>query len=181
MSIDTRRRSVFALALVPAVWLIFEEQIQAASAIVGDLPPIAVPDRPSFAEFMRLSDVLTGRNDLNRAMGLRIYELILVEPYGLQHVVRVYERIRTIMSSGPDRTHEAALIAKIFDSGERWFIGHLLVTWYTGVYYHSVGNRRVGFEEALMYRVLEDMMAPPGTCGSAGFWAAKPSRVGPFE
>lgn len=181
MSIDTRRRNVIALALAPAVWLLFEEQTRASSANVGDMPPIALPDSPSFAEFMRLSAVLTGRTDLDQAMGRRIYALILLEPYGPQHVTRVYERIRASLASDPGQTHQAVLVPKIFDSGERWFIGHLLVTWYTGAYYHSTGNQRVGFEEALMHRLLADMRTPPSICGSAAYWAAPPSSVGPLE
>ena len=108
-------------------------------------------------------------------MTRRIYALIMAEPFGPQHVSRVYERIRAAIAGDPGRSRGQILAPEAFGSGERWFIGHLLVTWYTGVYYHAVGNRQVAFEAALMHRALADMRSPPASCGGApGFWAAPP-------
>ena len=81
----------------------------------------------------------------------------------------------------PGRPRDKFLDPQRFDSGERWFIGHLLVTWYTGVYYHAVGNQRVGFEESLMHRALADMRTAPTICREAGFWAAPPDQVGSLK
>lgn len=179
---DPGRRGVLALAIVPAAWLLFPGAGWAAPAAVGNLPAISIPDKPSLPEFVRLSEILTGRSDLDPDMARRIYALIQLEPYGPQHVTRVYERIRVAAASDPDRARNTVLNPQAFDAGERWFVGHLLVTWYTGVYYHAVGNQRVGFEEALMHRALADMRNPPTVCrDQAGFWARRPDHVGPIE
>lgn len=180
--INAGRRDVLTLALIPAIWLLVPESVRGALATFANMPAISMPDRPSLQEFIRLSEVLTGRNDLDPDMAHRIHALIEVEPHGPQHVTRVYERIRAAVAGDPGMSREKLLDPQRFDSGERWFIGHLLVTWYTGVYYHAVGNGRVGFEAALMHRTLADMRAPPSICGrKPGFWAAPPDRIGALE
>jgi hypothetical protein len=175
---DQGRREMLGLALLPAAWLLLSDAARAELSAVRVMPAIAVPDRPTAQEFLNLSEILTGYGDLDPGMARRIYALIMAEPYGPQHVSRVYEHIRAAIAGNPGKPREQILDPTVFGSGERWFIGHLLVTWYTGVYYHAVGNRRVAFEAALMHRALADMRPPPTRCGSApGFWAAPPSRL----
>jgi hypothetical protein len=177
-TMDEGRREMLGLALLPAAWLLLSDAARAERSAVGAMPAIAVPDRPTVQEFLNLSEILTGVGDLDPDTARRIYALIMAEPYGPQHVSRVYERIRAAIAGDPGKTREQILDPKAFGSGERWFIGHLLVTWYTGVYYHAVGNRRVAFEAALMHRALADMRPPPTSCGDApGYWAAPPSRL----
>ena len=176
---DAGRREMVRLALLPAAWLLLPRATRAALPEVRDLPSIAVADKPSLQEFLRLSTILTGHGDLDPGVARRIYALILAEPHGPQHVTRVYERIRAAAAADPRKSREQILAPQAFDSGERWFIGHLLVTWYTGVYYHSVGNQQVAFEAALMHRALARMRTPPSICESEpGFWAAPPGRSG---
>lgn len=179
--VNAGRRDALTLALIPAIWLLVPESGRAASATFANMPAISIPDKPSLPEFIRLSEILTGRNDLDPGMGHRIYALIQVEPYGPQHVSRVYERIRVAVARDPGRARNTVLNPQVFDAGERWFVGHLLVTWYTGVYYHAVGNQRVGFEESLMHRALADMRTAPTICREAGFWAAPPDQVGSLK
>lgn len=62
-----------------------------------------------------------------------------------------------------------------FSAGEQWFISHLLVTWYTGVYYHDRGNHHVTLKHALMYKKLDYYRHPPTYCiGAPGSWRTPP-------
>lgn len=175
---DEIRRRIVSLSLFPAAWLLLSVPARSARSAVRDMPALAHADKPSLQEFLRLSEILTGHGDLDSDMARRMYGLIVAEHYGLSHVGRVYERIRAAAAGEPARTREQILDPQAFDSGERWFIGHLLVTWYTGVYYHATGNQRVGFEAALMHRALADMRPAPTRCGGAtGFWASPPRQL----
>jgi hypothetical protein len=54
-------------------------------------------------------------------------------------------------------------------------LSHLLITWYTGIYYHETGDRVVTLEHALMYRQSGFLTAPTYCGGAPGHWAGKPS------
>lgn len=173
--------STALLATGSAIWLLAGGSGPAAVDL-AHLPRITDPDRPSESEFLRLSEIVTGSTDLDGGMAERMYGRILDEPWGPQHIGRVYEKIRAAAQADAALTRQELLDPGRFDDGERWFVGHLLVTWYTGIYYHKTGNAWIGFEQALIHRTLADLRTPPTICGGEmGFWTEPAQPTEPVQ
>ena len=134
----------------------------------------------SFVVFMKLSRTLTGAVKLDNDFGERIYHLILTEPWGMEHLTQVAEKLQVTPSSMamlPDELKKT-LYPDRFSEGERWFINHLLTTWVTGIYYHQVGNQVVTYQHALMYSALSDVSSTHGQCGGEfGYWSDAPTGI----
>lgn len=131
-----------------------------------------------FDDFIRLSEFLTGTVHLDRHEGRKIYDLILAEPWGREHLAQIRAKLGDAPENKPPPSARHRLLdPKRFGDGECWFIGHLLTTWFTGVYYHAVGNRSVTYVHALKFAALEDVRPVPTTCGGGrpfGFWSTPP-------
>jgi hypothetical protein len=128
--------------------------------------------------FIRLSSIVTGVERLDRETAKRIRELISAEPWGKEHLAQIGAKL--LPSGQPLPATRAQLLApERFTDGERWFIGHLLTTWFTGIYYHQRGNHVVTYRNALMHVALEDVRPVPGHCeGQFGFWSEPPAGIG---
>ena len=107
-------------------------------------------------QFMALSRQLTGRNDLDPALG---------EVY-LDAVVELASR--------------AAVLQRLVDQGDddsldmRSVKQQILRQWYTGVVQTSDGPHVVTFEQALMWNAMG--MQPVGMCrGPVGYWSDPPA------
>lgn len=119
----------------------------------------------SYEEFLQLSKLLTGSSDVEHHTAATMFETFRKEPWGMEHMYRVYSKIRDV----------SELQLSKMDDGERWFTGHLLNTWITGIYYHESGNRTISYEHALMYDALTDLRPVPGYCDREfGFWSKPP-------
>ncbi|TMR62437.1 sugar dehydrogenase complex small subunit, partial [Streptococcus pseudopneumoniae] len=101
--------------------------------------------------------------------------LILEEPWGPENLQRIYQRFQDLQTI-PANKNTRIFDANNFNKDEQWFISHLLLTFYTGVYYHSEGNRHVTLQDALMYQKLSQFRQPPTFCGGVpGFWTQPPT------
>lgn len=158
--------------LAAAGWAAVSRNAWAAGAVrTVSLPALADPRRPDFAAFHRLCKVITNFPALDAGFCRRLYRLVLKEPWGPEHVAQIYARARELGASSGK-----ILDPSQYSEGERWFVGHLLVTLYTGVYYHASGHHAVGYQEALMYRMVADWRGAPTVCaGGYGFWAKPPA------
>lgn len=141
------------------------------------LPGTPAPDNPSFDVFYHLSRMLTCRDKLDDAVARKMFALFQEEPWGKQHISRCYTKIKTALQDRADRVTMPDLISEaIFDEGEAWFAGHLLMTWYLGAYYHERTEPiRVTWEGALMWDAVDDITGIPGVSGGEpDFWAGTP-------
>jgi len=138
------------------------------------LPKIQENLKFSFEQFYLLSQLIARTRNLDEIVSRKIYQLMMSEPLGTEHLQSVYDRIRTLqMQSG--NGNNLVLRASDFTDSEQWFISHLLLTWYTGVYYHSRGNQHITLKHALMYQKLSQYRRPPTYCGDTPeFWARPP-------
>jgi len=131
----------------------------------------------SFENFIWLSQIITKQNNLDENISRKIYQLIMDEPYGDEHLKNVFtsfKQHRTIVGSD----WEIMINASNFSAGEQWFISHLLLTWYTGVYYHDKGNHHVTLKHALMYKKISNFRTPPTYCaGAPGHWDGPPNTL----
>lgn len=167
---DASRRKLLAalaaLVLVPAVPHLALAAPKEAPAVADDLDT-----------FIRLCVIVTGVERLDRETAARILELIRAEPWGKEHLAQIGAKLLPSGKPLPP-TREKLLNPERFNEGERWFIGHLLTTWFTGIYYHQQGNHVVTYRNALMHVALEDVRPVPGHCnGTFGFWSAPPAGV----
>jgi hypothetical protein len=126
-------------------------------------------------EFIRLSALITGTRKLDRETAQKILTCIQNEPWGKEHLGQIARKLLPQYSQVPLPVDRAELLnPSRFEEGERWFIGHFLTTWFTGVYYHQ-SSRVVSYEHALMFAALEDVRPVPSHCaGEFGFWATPP-------
>jgi hypothetical protein len=130
----------------------------------------------SLDRFIELSSAVTGVEKLDRDTAQKILDLIRSEPWGKEHLAQIAEKI---FPSGADSnltvSRQELLNPAKFTEGERWFIGHFLTTWFTGVFYHQIGNHVVSYRHALMHTAMQDVRPIPGHCdGSFGFWSKPP-------
>ena len=146
-------------------------------SITGYAFPLILPKRQErqefgFNEFYLLSQLITKTRNLNKVVANKIYELIMSESWGLEHLSQVYSTIRKLQI----QTEGALTIkASVFTRNEQWFISHLMLTWYTGVYFHESGNFNVTLQHALMYQNISQYRQPPTFCsGAPGSWSEPP-------
>lgn len=128
--------------------------------------------------FMRLSENLTGVFGLDQETALKILELIRAEPWGENHLAQIGRRVLPVFSDIPLSTaaRQQLFDSRRFSEGERWFIGHLLTTWFIGIYYHQTGDHLIDYRGALMHVALQDIRSIPGHCdGVFGFWSEPPA------
>jgi hypothetical protein len=170
---DNNRRSLLVriavLTLVPS-FVRFAD----ASVIVDPAPTVA----NDVDEFIRLSELITGTQKLDRNTAQEILICIQNEPWGKEHLGQIARKLLPQYSQAPLPVDRAELLnPSRFEEGERWFIGHFLTTWFTGVYFHQ-SSRVVSYEHALMFASLDDVRPSPSHCaGEFGFWSAPPAKV----
>ncbi len=132
-------------------------------------------DHISLEKFLWLSQIITKQNNLDEQTSRIIYQLIMNEPYGNEHLKNVFARFKQHQAIA-DNDGDMMVSTAGFSDGEQWFISHLLITWYTGVYYHDKGNEFITIQNALMYDIQSDYRQPPTYCnGKSGFWIEPPN------
>lgn len=175
-AINAKRRRLLAAFAVLFVYAGFSRAAFAAATGKGT---------GSVAEdldaFIRLSEIITGTKHLDREAATQVLAAIRAEPWGKEHLAQIAAKLIPSLSDTPLPTDRQMLLdPKRFGDGERWFIGHLLTTWFTGIYYHQSGNRVVAYKNALMHAALEDVRPIPGHCnGVFGFWSEPPKGIIP--
>lgn len=130
--------------------------------------------------FIRLSAMVTGVSELDRNTARKVLALISAEPWGKEHLRQIAGKLMPEWSAQAlPASRQELFEPSRFSDGERWFIGHLMTTWFTGVYYHQTGNHVVAYRDALMHVALQDVRPIPGHCdGTFGFWSEPPVGVG---
>ena len=117
----------------------------------------------NFTVFYKLSQWLTYREKLSEKAAKKLYKAFQNEPWGKEHIIQVYNKLQNSIENQDTSLDIQSLIeADYFSDGERWFILHLITTWYLGIYYHEdMLNQRVLYEEALMFSSLEGLATIP--------------------
>ena len=132
----------------------------------GKANPIDTTDALDMVTFLAFSTRVTGVQHFNPAVARKIFDLFKKEPWGLNHLQRIEDKLAPSVTSQNLAT---------LDQGEHWFFGHFLTTWITGIYYHSSGNIMVSYEHALMHSALQDIRPIPGmSTREFGFWSQPP-------
>lgn len=128
---------------------------------------------PSPDAFRDLSAFVTLRDDLPPRALADMYKVFMDEPWGPEHMTGLLGKIKKGLKNRPslkDKSWD-------FSEGESWFAGHLLTTWYLGVYYHQERpTQRILYEDALMFKPLAGLIPVPFIEPIGyGAWAEKPA------
>lgn len=139
--------------------------------------PDIIDDKASFDIFFALSKIITARAALDEKATQKIYAVISAEPWSEAHIVSCYKKILFLLEG-------AALIYPPYtptlhqqlNTDEKWFISHLLTTWYVGIYYYEAkAPMRVLYQQALMFEKLKQTYPIPFiTAVGYGKWAEPP-------
>jgi hypothetical protein len=143
------------------------------------LPPSGDPNNPTFEVFEALCGIVLARDHVDGALARRMYEVFKAEPWGSKHIGHTYAALRdAIAREGWTTRSGAASLLPHLDPGERWFVSHLVTTWYLGIYYHEKRPaQRITRDGALMYAALNGLAPVPYLEGYGfGRWADRPSR-----
>ena len=108
--------------------------------------------------FMALSQALTGKPQLDPALGTRLFAALQKTTPGLA------QRLVPLTQS---------LAAGQLDTASQALALRILQAWYLGL----VDGAVVTYEQALMFDAVADTVGIPTYCaGAPGFWAAKPTE-----
>jgi hypothetical protein len=149
-------------------------------AVDLDLPPLGAFENPSFEVFLALCRIVLARDDLDAKLAQRIYRVLLDEPWGQKHIATSYSALRqAIIQSGTGRHRDKPAPVAVLQAGERWFVSHLLTTWYLGIYYHRERpTQRVAYDNALMYDAVRGLIPRPFVGQlDYGRWSEPPEPV----
>ncbi len=138
------------------------------------LPVLEAEDNPSFEVFLRLSQWVTCRPELDENVARAHFKVFQNEPWGKEHISRCFLKVKAAVETNAVQVSVPKMLKdEAFDGGEAWFIGHLLTTWYLGAYYHERTEPiRVTYEGALMWDAVADIAGIPGISGGEpDFWA----------
>ena len=155
---QNRRRLLKALAVIISLPLYHKFTFATVSA--------SLISYKAFAEYV---EKILNFEPLNVDMTKRVYQLLQGEPWGMSHLQRVV---------GKSSERNKGIVLAQLDEGEHWFLGHLLTTWVTGIYYHDKENVVVSYEHALMHEALKEIRPVPGlSTETFGFWHEPPAKI----
>lgn len=140
-------------ALTTRYWM---SAAAAESPLNLDLPEAGSADKPSFAVFLALSQIVTLRTQLDEVSARRMYPLFMEEPWGPHHIHSTYTQLLSQLkrSNAESKPIHPAMSGSL-SKGQSWFASHLLTTWYLGIYYHErMPPVRVAYAEALMFAAV---------------------------
>ncbi|MEM6822356.1 MAG: sugar dehydrogenase complex small subunit [Verrucomicrobiota bacterium] len=142
--------------------------------------PIKYANQPSLDVFMHLSAMVCGVSKLSEGIGKQYFQLMSEEPYGLRNIGMSYHRICSVWKKNPELPLWE-LIKKFepLQEGMRWFVGHLAVTWYCGVYYfEDQPGVVITAKEALIWQRLEPLKIHSGFIACPPmYWGDPPEAV----
>jgi Membrane bound FAD containing D-sorbitol dehydrogenase len=147
-----------------------------ASLLQITLPPAERSTAPSFEIFLALSRIVLIQDDLDETAARQMYDLFMAEPWGPKHIGTAYAALRETFIKRGQRGGQEMIAQTPLPDGERWFISHLVTTWYVGVYYHPERPTKwITLHGAMIYRAVHGLV-PKSYLESVGYgrWANPP-------
>ncbi|MEX2128375.1 MAG: sugar dehydrogenase complex small subunit [Xanthobacteraceae bacterium] len=177
----SRRRLALGLLAVAGgsaagVWSFYGRD---RSAVELDLPGGGNPFAPSYEVFLALSQIVLMREKLDEEIARRLFAVFSNEPWGLKHIGHAYAVLRDELAHTGTAERAAPISLARLGDGERWFVGHLVTTWYLGVYYHEERpTQRITYAGALMFDAVEGLL-PVTYFESVGYgsWVEPPAAA----
>jgi len=110
----------------------------------------------SLGHFRSLSSWVTYQSDLDDDTVEKMFSVFQKEAWGSEHIIQIYNKLAPLKRENlqPLQLENLLNEDRFFNDGERWFVSHLLTTWFLGVYYHEDhSTQRITYEHALMYKI----------------------------
>jgi hypothetical protein len=164
MKIAVTRRKLLKTLLALGVGSVFSSCLTGFAGSLEKIPVKSGDGKPSLETFTALSSLVTLHDDLDPETVKKMHAVFMDEPWGPDHIVRLHRKIVEGLAKRIDRKkHPLGQDgAWKLDEGEKWFAGHLLTTWYLGIYYHGERpTQRITFENALMFKAVEGLLPVP--------------------
>ncbi|MDB5819602.1 MAG: D-sorbitol dehydrogenase [Rhizobacter sp.] len=177
----SRRRVLTAgagVALVGSGWWFWSPDISAQPASTANTLPVAAKLTAAEAAFVVFSKAITGHADLEPQTGQRIHQAMAAVS---SDFVSQAARLATLVSRpmAPKAVLAAASAAGLRDTALA-----VVAAWYTGTVAASTASGAaavvVSYQQALMYRPVQDAQAVPTYCNFGPAWwtqAPPPVRV----
>jgi D-sorbitol dehydrogenase-like protein len=143
------------------------------------LPPPGNPMFPSLETFRALSQIAFARTVLDETLVRRMYEIFMDEPWGPKHIGTAYAVLYRALGQAKSENWKLAEWLPLLGPGEKWFVSHLITTYYLGIYYHEQRpTRRVTYEDAAMFDAIRGILPVP-FLESTGFgtWTDPPPNA----
>ncbi|MFJ3051591.1 sugar dehydrogenase complex small subunit [Pseudomonas nitroreducens] len=117
-------------------------------------------------EFMTLSQRLTGRSNLDPRIGERLFGVLAQRDTALrQSLAELLDRLGDAPATWNER--------------QQWLARQILGGWYLGQIGDDTSATVVTYEQALMFRAVDDVLVIRSYCpNKPGFWAAQPTERG---
>ena len=137
-------------------------------------PPLEAEPLP-FSLFFDLSRYLTARSQLDDAFARALFERFRKETWGWAQAARLYGLIRRELAAGTGSAPEL-LASHRLPPSEQWYGEHLVDAWYDGIYRYENREERVGYDKALMWQAVGDILPVQGLSDRVyGYWADLPA------
>lgn len=154
----TRRKLVKTLLALGA-WSVFPAPLSPVKTS-GSVMAAIGGTAPSTETFAAVSTFVTLHDDFSADAVARMFDVFKDEPWALEHIDGIHSKVSTALQS--DKRPPLKDPSWHFTEGESWFAGHLLTTWYLGIYYHQDSpTRRILYEDALVFSATRDIMPIP--------------------
>jgi hypothetical protein len=132
-------------------------------------------------EFLALSAVLTGFDNLNPTLGARYLQSLQesgqFEAPVTETVIEVYNQAGFGTDTPPTAVEELEEAGLFDQESTRQLLDTIIETWYTGIYTTPEGEPAVAtYVDALMWQALP-FTKPLTICGSPNFWSDPPERA----
>lgn len=137
--------------------------------------PVEMGGDPALEQFLALSSILTGYDNLNPVLGQVYLESIAQSS---DYDMTVDELAQAMgLADAPSQTVADLEAAGLFDDPAAQTLADAIITmWYTGVYTTAEGEQQVAtFVDALVWRAMA-FTKPLSICASPGFWAQAPQQ-----
>jgi hypothetical protein len=155
------------------------------TSTAGSSPSIGAGGSPSpggtvlsLDQFMQLSKVLTGFNDLNDTASGRLYlDALVAQPEKAERLVELWTTGGFDSATPPTSVADLEARGVFGDEALAELADMITANWYTGTYTTADGELRVAtYTNALAWRALGYRQTGPSTCGGAfGHWAIQPA------
>lgn len=146
-----------------------------SSELAGAATP--APRQLGLEEFLALSSVLTGFDDLNPALGTVYLQSLQQRSDPAVTLTELYDRLGFGGPSGP-QTAEALEAAGVFEREEMSALADMIITyWYTGIYDKDGEQAVATYVDALVWQAV-GYLKPRTICGPfPGFWRERPPTI----
>lgn len=156
-SLPLSRRHLLAMACASAA--VGGVMLSPAGRTWATLTPQAEAELSSF---MTLSQRLTGRSNLDPRIGLRLFEALAHRDSALRQSLG---ELQAHLGDAPSSWSER----------QQWLARQILGGWYLGMIGDDQNATVVTYENALMFKAVDDVLVIRSYCpNKPGFWAAQP-------